>query len=364
MSNKYSKLQIDKNKLPEWINIWCEANIDSNFQISKKETNNRIQFTISSDNQEIKIDFQKCNGNLLTICPNVGKNIAISGQIAEDIYQRVASPLNQSPFAHGFSIKVSEDDFQAIIQIIKEMDHVKLIGASEQNAAGKAQYKLYRFSGPSNDSIVIKYYPNTSRMQMQGKPLFLFNEVVALVSENGVPKEDIVDAHLRYCNIELKSNDIFEELASIVGRDLYDFLSTSQKAILSTSLIFDKIDVEMPDYSIVIQPANRAYEGFVKKIYAQKGLSCDGDQQLGKFYRWIDPITPVMKTEYSQLLDATTVNGFTSMFKFYTQSWHPFMHASAYDYNTAIISDRSIAEEKLNSILLSMKTWFEWYQSL
>ena len=33
MANKYSKLSIDKEKLPNWIKLWCEENITGKFNI-------------------------------------------------------------------------------------------------------------------------------------------------------------------------------------------------------------------------------------------------------------------------------------------------------------------------------------------
>lgn len=362
MANKYSRLCIDKTKIFDWIKLWCEEHLGGNFQINATENRDRIQYVIKNGANTIKIDFQKCSGGLLTICPKVGNNIPISIEIADSIYDRVCNVLKDSPFANGFSIILQEEDFNTVIELVSGMEGVSLSNSSEQTEDGKAKYKLFRFSGSAGDSVTIKYYSNTSRMQIQGKPLFLFNEIVAMVSENGAEEDEVVDAHLKYCNIDMKKEDIYEELESILGKDLYNFLSRSQKVILSTAFIVSKVDGYLGDFSILIQPANRAFEGFIKKIYAQEGLECDGEQQLGKFFDWPDRISPVMKQEYADKLDANIVKGFTSMFIFYSQYRHPYMHASAYDYSTSIIENRSVAEEKLNEVVVSMKSWYEWYK--
>lgn len=363
MANKFSKLSIDRDKLDGWISIWCKRNLEGDFSIANTEKADRIQYLIKNAQNEIKLDFQKCAGGLFTICPKVGTNIQISTLIAEYIYKRVCDVFKDSPFANGFSIVIKEEDFKTVIELIQEINGVTLNNFSEQNESGQAQYKLYRFSGAAGDTITLKYYPNTSRMQMQGKPLFLFNEVVAMVSENGVKQDDVVDAHLKYCNLDIKKEEVFEELKDVLGDELYGFLSNAQKAILSTSFILSKVDGYLGDYSIIVQPANRAYEGFVKKIYAQEGLICDGENQLGFFFDWRDHIVPIMKKKYADMLDEETQKGFTSMFKFYSQYRHPYMHASAYDYSTAIIGKREIADEKLNEVILSMKSWYGWYQN-
>lgn len=364
MANKYSKLSIDKEKISNWIGLWCEENITGQYNISSVDSKNRIQYTIDNEGNNIKIDFQKCAGGLLTICPKVGANIPISMEIAESIYKRVGNALKDSPFANGYSIILDEDNFNLIIELLTEIEGVVLKNYSESDPEERVKYRLYRFVGPAGDTIVIRYFTTTSRMQMQGKPLFLFNEVVSMLSEKDDKQDEVVDASLKYCNIDMKEEDIYEEMEQVLGSNLYKFLSKSQKIILSTSFILSKLEGNLGDNSVLLQPANRVYEGFVKKIYAQEGLECDGEQQLGRFYDWPDDCHPEMKPQYAETLDAEILKGFTSMFKFYSKYRHPYMHATAYDYSTSIIENRDIAEEKLKEVLTSMKSWYEWYSKI
>lgn len=284
MANKFSKLHIDKNRIQEWIQLWCEANLEGESTINFSESGERIQYTICNKNDTIKIDFIKCTGGLLTISPKVGKNIPISTQIAESIYERVKDVMKESPFANGFSILLSKDDFDTVIELVKEMQNVTEKNFSQQLEEGKAAYYLYQFQSEFKDCVTVKYYLNTNRMQVQGKPLFLFNEIVSLVSENGAKLNDVVDAHLKYCSVDIPKNDIYEEMKNIFGDDLFDFLSTTQKAIFSTAFILSKIEINMADYSGIIQQALRGYEGFAKKVFTNKKLICDGNKQLGMFF--------------------------------------------------------------------------------
>lgn len=360
MANKYSKLCIDKNKIGDWIKIWCEENLEGTFSINQVETNHRIQCTINNETKCIKIDFIKCKNGLLTITPHVGNEVDISTKIADSIYERVNNVLRASPFSNGFSIIMSKEDFEIVIELIETMENVITLNSTKQLQPGKANYYLYRFSGPSGDNITIKYYLNTNRMQIQGKPLWLFNEVVALVTENGVDQSDVVSAQLKYCDINIQPDDIYEEMEKVLGEKLYSFLSKTQKAILSTSFIFAKLDMQLEDYSSIVQPALRAFEGFTKKVFTQNGISCDGDKQIGAFFERTDKMAPfTMKSEYINKLNSETVKKLTSMYNYYYKNRHPYSHASAYDFNTVIISDRKVADELFNNIINSMKTWHE-----
>lgn len=360
MANKYSKLCIDKSKITEWIQLWCEGELEGESRITFTENSNRIQYTINNSGDIIKIDFIKCSGGLLTIAPKVGVNIPISIQIADSICERVGNVLRDSPFAHGFSILVSKDDFCVIIELIKEMEGVSQKSYSEQLEEGRAKYYLYQFQGNAGDSITIKYFLNTGRMQIQGKPLFLFNEVVSMVSENGAELNDVVDAQLRYCNLDIPKDDVYEEMKQVLGDKVFRFLSTAQKAILSTAFILSKIEIVMPDYSGIVQQALRAFEGFVKKLYAQKGLECEGDKQLGMFFTRPDKESPlIMKPEYAKQLDEETEKNLTALYIFYRKKRHPYSHATAYDFDTAIIANRKTADELFCEVISAMKTWHE-----
>lgn len=363
MANKYSKLQIDPAKIQNWIHFWCEENLPESFAISSNDIPQRIQYTINSNGNIIKLDFIKCKGGLLTISPNVGTRVDISTRIAESIYDRVKNNIIDSPFANGFSIIIPESDFSTIIELLEGSDGVVLQKFSEQSNNGQAKYKLYRFKGPCGDTVTLKYFLSTKRMQLQGKPLSLFNDIVTMVSDCGTPAHEVVDAHLRYCSLNISRDDIFEEMENTLGKEVFAFLSTTQKAFLATTFILDKIDVEMPDYSGLITPALRAFEGFAKKIFAQKGLQCDGEQQLGGFFERTSKMEPfTMKSCYSGKLDVETVQHLTSMYDFYYRRRHPYAHASAYDFNTTIIANRKSAEEIFQEIIHKIKSYYSCMQ--
>lgn len=359
MAGKYSRLCIDKEKLEDWISLWCEENLESSFEIKKEELNQRFRYTIICNCDQIKVDFIYCSQGLYTIQPKVGNNIPLSTQIADSIYERVCNVLSGSPFANGFSLIVSYDDFRVIIDLIQEIEGVILTNYSEQLNEGTAKYYLYRFSGPAGDRVTIKYFLNTNRLQLQGKPLWLFNEIVSMVTENGANERDVVDAHLRYCNVDLEIDDIYEEMEWVLGEKLFRYLSETQKAILSTAFILLKIEIPMPDYSGMVQQALRAYEGFAKKIFAEKGLVCEEGKQLGAFFWRPDKVSAFeMIKEYADKIDDVSVGNLTAIYSYYFKKRHPYSHAGFCDFNTPIIQDRKKADELFYDIVNSMKSWY------
>lgn len=365
MANKYSKLLFDSSKIYDWINQWCELNLEGESEIQKIETNQRISYTILNNDKEIKIDFIKAKGGALTIFPKVGKNVDVSELIAEDIYGRVHSALAKSPFANGFSIKMPYDDFRILIDLLNEYNDITLENYSKQDETGKPAYELYRFRSAFNDTVVIKYFNNTKRVQIQGKPLYLFNEITSLICQSEKNADSVVDAHIELCNLKLERSELNDELMGILGVDVYNFMTTTHRAMFNTSVILSKVKIEgLDDYSYILQQALRTYEGLTLKMLSAKGCVLPPKKQIGEFFTRLtanDDFT--MKPTYSGSLDTHLVKIFEDMYNFYHSKRHPYMHSSDSDVTTTIIGTYEGALERLEEIIHNMKMNYSKYMA-
>ena len=334
------------------------------FDIHSKDTAQRISYTILNDGTEIKIDFIKANGGALTIFPSVGKNPALSELIAEDIYNRVSSELGKSPFSNGFSIKMPFDDFEILIDLLKEYDDISLENYSKQDEPGKPRYELYRFKSDLNDTVVVKYFNNTNRIQIQGKPLYLFNEITSLICQSEENAGSVVDAHIELCNLKVERSELNNELMDILGIDVYNFMTVTHRAMLNTSIILSKVKIDgLDDYSYILQQALRTYEGFMRKMMSTKGCKFKPKKQIGAFFtnRPNDNVDFTMKPQYTSGFDANLISIFESMYNFYRSNRHPYMHSSDNDSTTSIIGTYEKALEKLEEIIHHMKVSYSNY---
>lgn len=357
MTNKYSKLVFDSSQIYNWINQWCELNLEGTFSIENKDTEQRISYTIVNGSKEIKIDFVKARGGALTIFPGVGKNIDISELIAEDIYGRISSNLSKSPLANGFSIKMSYEDFKILIDLLKEYDDITLENYSTQDKSGRQIYELYRFKSVLNDSVVVKYFNNTNRVQIQGKPLYLFNEIMSLICQSEGNAGSVVDAHIEICNLHVERNELNDELKEILGPDVYNFMSITHRAMLSTSLVLSRVRIDgLDDYSYIIQQALRTYEGFTLKMMSSKGCILPHRKQIGEFFcRASVSDSFTMKEKYKVSLNPNEIALFEAMYNFFNSKRHPYMHSSDIDATTTIIGTYEGALERLEEVIRNLK---------
>lgn len=357
MASKYSKLFFDSSKLYNWINQWCEINLVGEFVINIIDTEQRISYTILNVDKEIKIDFIKAKGGTFTIYPNLGKNPEISETIAEDIYRRISSNISKSPFANGLSLKMAYDDFKILIDLLNEYDNITLINYSKQDEPGKQVYELYRFKSDLGDLVAVKYFNNTNRVQIQGKPLYLFNEIMSLICQSEENAGSVVDAHIELCNLNVERTELNAELKEILGEDLYNFMNITHRAMLNTSIVLSKVRIDgLDDYSYIIQQALRTYEGIALKMMTAKGCVLPKRKQIGEFFirpSVNDPFT--IKQKYKSSLSISQIALFEDMYNFISSKRHPYMHASDNDATTAIIGKYEGAIDRLEEVIQNLK---------
>lgn len=351
--NKFSKLMLNLDDMTGLIKLWCESNLDGSFNIEKNDLSQRCQFFIYNNGKRIELDFVKCSGGLFTIVYKVGSDPVVSESIAEYIFLQISNQLKSSPYANGFSTILPEDEVNAVVELLKSEGNV-LSNYSYSSEPGKAAYRLYKFTGIKGDSVTLKYFLRTNRLQVQGKPHYLFQDVISLVTESSSDVDTVVDNQLVMCNLSVNKDAIFEEMKCVLGEDIFNYLPITHRAILASTFIQFKIDVPFPDYSCIIYPAYRAYEGFIRKVFKNNGLDCVGKVNIGEYF-YIKDNTFIMRSEYSDKLSSETANVLTKLYAFYNQNRNPFGHASGDDFQTVIISDRSVAYNKFMEVINYIK---------
>ena len=358
--NKFSKLLFDRSKIPSMINNWCELNLEGDYKINHTDSSQRAMYSIITADKEIKIDFINAKGGAITIFPGVGKNQDASLMIAEYIYDNIAPELSKTPFSNGLSIKMSYDDFVTIINFLDEYDDIERVNYSKKDEVGKAKYELYKYKSVFDDTVVLKYYTNTKRLQIQGKPLYLFNEIISLIGLDEKKADAIVDAHIEMCNLDLTKEEIDGELLGILGEDLYSYLTITQRAFLNSSIVLSKIRVDnLEDYSYIVTPALKAYEGFLLKILRDEGVSLPKNNPVGAIFGRSDKnVDFKMNMSYTTGLSQKKIDIFEKMYNYYSRNRHPYMHCTESDVTTVVISSFDNATTTLNGVISAFKSHY------
>lgn len=360
-TKKYSKLDMDIEKVEEWIKFWCEENIKNDFEICKTQKEGRVSFSIIDKDGKIDIDFIICTGKRYTIYPYLGKRQDESVKIAEYIYECINnSSSGKTEIGNGFSIVTTVDTYRTLIELLNDSDGITCIETKKFDEEHKAKYVQYKFKSEYGDSIVIKFFENTNRLQIQGKPLYLFGIVQDILISDETTAEGLVDANIKFYSIDMKKEDLYVEMQEKLGDELYGFLTRALKAILSPAFLFYKIDMEIGNYSCLCQPALQALEGYCLKLLISCGV-IHNNEKLGDYFSY-DEIKNryyLNKKTSDIVKDENKISSLNKLYVLYKSKRHQYSHSTERDYDTYIISDREVADSIFREVISAMKTSYE-----
>ncbi|CAK2474396.1 Bacterial toxin RNase RnlA/LsoA DBD domain-containing protein [Vibrio crassostreae] len=190
-----------------------------------------------------------------------GKNQDLARGIAETVVKRClySEKSNISLF-----LPLDSGDYEAVVEYLKsECDATEI---EKKDILGGSQLKL---SGPSGDQLVLKYFTKKSNLQVQGKPLSLYEELISILCEL-LPYEDFVSSQLNQVKVDISPEIVKGELESRLPH-AYNYLSEKIRAIISPALSLNKLDIELDDYTPIAMPVLRGLEGYLKQVLAAKG---------------------------------------------------------------------------------------------
>lgn len=176
---------------------------------------------------------------------------------------------------------------------------------------------------------------------MQGKALEIYGIVASLLCELVVDKSEIITAQLSAYsleNISLKS--LNDELSNLMPSS-FEFIGPTLQAIITPSLAFAKIDVDLPDYSSFAYPAIRGLEGYVKLLLAKFNFPITEHAGFpDKFNK------NVLKDSVRQSIGCEhTIASIESSFALYSKNRHSLFHVDSNPETSRIIEtkDKAIA---------------------
>lgn len=348
---KIKNLEIDLNNIQGWVEGFCSEKDYDLKEIHKGGNEQVIIFTFELSESSFSINFYPTKGNRYTLFWGTGKNQDISKEFAEYIIDRLGT-VNTTEASNSFSVKLEEKTFLAFIDLLCEED----VNCTKNENDKEYLYRLK--SSKYGDNITIHYFKNTNRLQVQGRRLQLFNKAVDLVSMECETTE-IVAAEIRYAKVSLEVDDIMNEMEKALG-DVYLFLAKAHKDILCSAFVQYRVEIPMPDYSMIVQASARGMEGYMLKILSNNNVIVD-DNSIGYFFTNEDHNRPLsLKSEYESAIDNNTITSeLNRLYKWWHKTRHQYSHARENDWLTATISDRRVADSLFKEAIELIKSSYD-----
>jgi hypothetical protein len=329
----YSKLNINRKLITQVLSNHVES-------LSTPETkgNNEVHYRgKTQDDNAIFIIFYFNVDGTTSISPR-DPNIETGTQLADLIVKECGYSDKKSV---ELFIPLESDDFDTIIDyLVSECD---AIIQEEKVIGGGKQLKL---TGSSGSQLILKYYTKKANLQVQGKPLELYEDLIEILSDI-LPYEQYVKSQLKLMKVELEPSVIKNELECRLTHS-YDFLGNKLTAIISPSLALNKLDIELEDYTAVAMPVLRGIEGYLKLLFRSKGYTIErsfGDVIIGN--NGNQSISPTLKATVKANINCSyTSDAIEQCYSYWAQQRHGLFHMDA-----IIETTRTLTKDVANKII-------------
>ncbi|WP_342762067.1 type II toxin-antitoxin system RnlA family toxin [Bacillus sp. BR3(2024)] len=349
--NIFKSLLLDREQLSEWINqIAREA--FTNYSVSNLElvgkSQNQYRCIVVGDDKEIYLDFYYNGDGTTTIQPNCGANPDVGREMAVKMLNFIQFK-NSDMTSMSYSVRpLEKGDFDIIVEYLTGLEDCKLLD-SNRNDTNK--YHLFKFRSKIGDKLTLTYFDN-QRLQLQGKPAFLYQEVTCMLASY-FPFDEMVKSQAEFFSVDLSPKEIRDEMKELLP-NAYASLDETLKSILSSSLALQKIDIPLEDYSCFAFPALRTLEGYLKGIFRGQGII------VGKegFY-FFDKVGGkyVLNVEKCGIkCNNVVIQCIEHLYNYYNRQRHGLFHASGIGVGSRILADKRLAETIISDVVSLIET--------
>jgi RNase LS, bacterial toxin DBD domain/RNase LS, bacterial toxin/RNase LS, bacterial toxin N-terminal len=355
VSSDFKELNIVKNRLEESIQKFWEAN---NCQQGKyflvRKGLDRAEYV--QDGCQVTVDFYCKNNGTITIQTKVGKNHDKGEQLA--IYLR-DELVDDDRKSISVSIKnIDEDSFNLLLEFLKDLksdnstDSVMSVLLNSEDSLRK----VMKITSKYNDSLTLTHHLTTNRLQIQGKPLYIYNQVCYLLAEltdtNGFFA--IVHKGEEFPNtINVDKNTIENTLKALLP-NAYSNLDLVILKMIRTSYTLKDISIPLDDYTCYVFPSLRALEGVMRKLLFEKEFSIEDNNNsfFGVFYFEPTKRAYVVKNDFRQKInDDKTCDALECCYDYFKSQRHQLFHANDLNDTSRIISTQLEASKIIEKVV-------------
>lgn len=330
----FKNLNLRLSDLDNCMDEYCkEQNIKYEL---KNQSSSKKDFEILRSGQEpAKLTVHITKKGTTTLQHSQGKNPKLSLQVAEHILRQLCdleiSNLNMSIAG------IDEALIELIRERIEEVRESNNIVIKEIDINGGIQLTLE--SGTYQDKLILSYYKNTKRLQIQGRPLSCYNEVAYALTAQ-LDTETL--SKILYKKDEDDHNIIRPEMAvELVKRNLpkaFDQLPELIQKLLISSNCIKSASPNLPEYSLLTYAELRSLEGVIKRHLIDNGIS-QPPRNVGEVFELSSTKKAIgLGESYKTSYSGNKLHEILNAYSYYYQRRHSLFHVEYFTESTSTIS--------------------------
>jgi RNase LS, bacterial toxin DBD domain/RNase LS, bacterial toxin N-terminal/RNase LS, bacterial toxin len=354
VSSDFKELNIAKNRLEEIIRKFWESN---NCQQGKYSTvqpaRHRAEYI--QDGCQVTVDFHFINNGTTTIQSKIGKNHDKGEQLAIYLKDEL---VNDNRKSISVSTKnIEENNFDLLLEFLQEIKN-EVSGETTISVSKNPENKVSRSVkaiSQYKDSLTLTHYTTTNTLLIQGKPLYVYNQVCYFLADftdlNGFL--DIIYKGETVPNtIEIDRDNIENTLKNLLPI-AYSNLGDGILGMIRTSYTLKDISIPLDDYSYCAFPSLRSLEGVMRRLLSDKEYYVeDHKNSFGEvFYKDLNARKYFVRDDLKHQLGNKTCEALECCYGYFVEQRHELFHTSDFTDASRIIPTQEQASQIIEKVV-------------
>lgn len=291
------------------------------------------------DDLESQLNVHFLTKGRITLYPDPHKNPDLSNAIAAEIVNNCSiKGLDKRTI---YFRNLPEEHYEVLLEYLG--DHGAIIEEGKNLVLG-SQTKV---SSPYGDSIFINRY-KSGATQIQGSQCLV--KAWAMEGLVGLlPYRELVEAQLNTLEVKESADDViaeYEQMLPNAAKGLDEIFVV----IMSPSVALRHVNIDLPDYSMFVNPALRGLEGYLKMLFKESGIIV-GTEGFSRFFDFPDGITPKLASDTRNFIKRPQVReAVENIYKYFYKHRHSLAHMDTNVQTSRIIEKREDAIEMIETI--------------
>ena len=327
--------------------LWDNTTVS---EITDAGNQKRICFTVNGNPAMLAI-YQKQDGT--TTFQAIGKNTDFTKQLISELENRAYPDTND---VKSFSMYIGNEWIRRTIDFLIKLTTKENYGFYESKTNnGNA---IHSFTSAIGDKLTVTECRD-GKVLIQGKPLYLYNELLSFVSYSpNVNMDEIVAATKAFVTDKIKdAPSARARMASLMPRAYGDgIINETIWKVFSPSMALIDADATMEDYSCLMFPALRALEGYLEFLLDEIGEVIDQHHVIGNIFR-VDP-TDANKFIMSKRAAISNANlkspqykpALEEVYTYFNKHRHVSFHMNQIFIDTKVITNKQEAIDTVDEV--------------
>jgi hypothetical protein len=349
-----------------YINDYCHS---KGYQVVKTEVANGIKLEISNLSEKIPVTIFDTGKMLPQGSPK---------SLLFQEFQKLKTDLEQNPDLLKNTgttlIKSCNQKYEIIITELQNAikDELNTLKYEVDLQTNSNANEIYRAKIQNNNMNLSLIQYKSGTLLLQGKQNSLFDDICSMIEKIAKPTDreivvrfiadnsNALDSFNATFNPDLQSR-AEENIKINIGIDAFNFLEDHDKKYLVASECLRLCKVPLPEFSPIVMPASKSFEGFTKKMVIGLGIEDAAYFQYknANFARLKDKTQPRTKAVIEKERYAET---FLSRLILSLDMFRNFMLHSD-DSSVTKINSFTEADSKLDELLKEFKEIYDYFHS-